>query len=525
MNGLTVQNPSGAIQQVPNPVNIATVTQAGAGGAGGGPSVTLWGTILGDILQQIDLQQQFALKAGIAELNAHISDHNNPHHVNQAQVGLSNVDNTADINKPLSGPQAAAITAALTGPVPTIQIQSSQISDSTSSGRSVLTAANALAQRTALGSGATGDTVFTAATPAAARAALVVSAQPTFRNMLDNARFIINQRKLTSVSTGSGGNYVVDRWQLASAGTARMTGAVSNASLNPGQFVNLLGTVTVSGAPAAGDAMVWQQGIEGYTLLPALYGTANARQLAATFEVYSSVPGTYCVSLGDYAATRSYVAPFTINAANTWETKTILIPGDTAGSNWVSNTVNGVMHFQIAPVVGSTFQTATPNTWINGYFLGTTTQTQLSATAAATFRLGRCQLEFDTATPFEVLLTSVDQDRCMQFLHVLLPSGSSSVAANAQASTFAANSWQMFIPHYPPMRTTPFMNFNAAAGTYTITHSAGTQSVINFTNGVNQLNMSTLNITTSGAGQTGGTTGYLSGTNTTAEVYYDSQTL
>ena len=43
------------------------------------------------------------------EVATHIAAVNNPHQVNKAQVGLGNVDNTSDINKPVSTAQAAAI--------------------------------------------------------------------------------------------------------------------------------------------------------------------------------------------------------------------------------------------------------------------------------------------------------------------------------------------------------------------------------------------------------------------------------
>lgn len=44
-------------------------------------------------------------------LAAHIANQNNPHSVTKSQVGLSNVDNTSDINKPVSNAQKAAIDA------------------------------------------------------------------------------------------------------------------------------------------------------------------------------------------------------------------------------------------------------------------------------------------------------------------------------------------------------------------------------------------------------------------------------
>jgi hypothetical protein len=51
---------------------------------------------------------------GIADaLDAHTGDTNNPHAVTKSQVGLGNVDNTADIDKPVGTATAAAIASAL----------------------------------------------------------------------------------------------------------------------------------------------------------------------------------------------------------------------------------------------------------------------------------------------------------------------------------------------------------------------------------------------------------------------------
>lgn len=45
----------------------------------------------------------------VEELNAHKEDFNNPHKVTKEQLGLSNVDNTADIDKPISIPIQTAL--------------------------------------------------------------------------------------------------------------------------------------------------------------------------------------------------------------------------------------------------------------------------------------------------------------------------------------------------------------------------------------------------------------------------------
>ena len=47
------------------------------------------------------------------DLNAHISDKGNPHHVNKSQIGLGNVENTSDMDKPVSTAQQNAINSAV----------------------------------------------------------------------------------------------------------------------------------------------------------------------------------------------------------------------------------------------------------------------------------------------------------------------------------------------------------------------------------------------------------------------------
>lgn len=79
-------------------------------------SVT-WGSILGDISNQADLQLIITnINEAIAGLTPtvtaardHMQNYNNPHQVTKAQLGLGNVDNTSDANKPVSTAQKAYI--------------------------------------------------------------------------------------------------------------------------------------------------------------------------------------------------------------------------------------------------------------------------------------------------------------------------------------------------------------------------------------------------------------------------------
>lgn len=60
----------------------------------------------GDAIKAVEDSVSGLVNTGV---NSHVNAKNNPHNVTKAQVGLSNVDNTSDMNKPVSYAQTAAI--------------------------------------------------------------------------------------------------------------------------------------------------------------------------------------------------------------------------------------------------------------------------------------------------------------------------------------------------------------------------------------------------------------------------------
>lgn len=75
---------------------------------------------LGDLVWYVVAKENLASKSyvdtsskGVQDkLDAHIANKNNPHDVTKEQVGLGNVDNTADVDKPVSNAVSSAITTA-----------------------------------------------------------------------------------------------------------------------------------------------------------------------------------------------------------------------------------------------------------------------------------------------------------------------------------------------------------------------------------------------------------------------------
>lgn len=70
-----------------------------------------WGAIGGEIANQVDLKRILDSKVNNSTLNTHTTNKDNPHEVTKSQVGLGNVDNTSDADKPISTAQQEAFDA------------------------------------------------------------------------------------------------------------------------------------------------------------------------------------------------------------------------------------------------------------------------------------------------------------------------------------------------------------------------------------------------------------------------------
>lgn len=64
---------------------------------------------LTDYYNKSQVDSMLAAKASTTDLQSHIGNYSNPHQVTQAQVGLSNVNNTSDMDKPISTAVQAAL--------------------------------------------------------------------------------------------------------------------------------------------------------------------------------------------------------------------------------------------------------------------------------------------------------------------------------------------------------------------------------------------------------------------------------
>jgi hypothetical protein len=220
-----------------------------------------------------------------------------------------------------------------------------------------------------------------------------------FRNRILNGGMVIDQRNAGASVSITTGTFVVDRFKgFRSGGAATISGQRSTTA--PVGFNNsVVLTVGTGAAPGATDYTQFDQNIEGYNVADLGWGTANAQAVTLSFWVRSSVTGTFGVAFRNDAGNRSYVASYTISAANTWEYKTVTVPGDTAGT-WLADNNSGIkMTFDLG--VGSTYSN-TAGVWAGANFFGLTGGVKLATTSGATFYITGVQLEAGSvATPFE----------------------------------------------------------------------------------------------------------------------------
>jgi hypothetical protein len=235
-----------------------------------------------------------------------------------------------------------------------------------------------------------------------------------FKNRIINGAMMIDQRNAgASVSYAFTTAYSADRWRIRTDSDGVVSAQqVSDA---PSGFVNSL-KITVTTADSslgASQSYFLSQLIEGNNIADLAWGTADAAPITLTFKVKSSVTGTFGGSLENSAENRSYPFTYTVSVANTWETKTVTISGDTSGT-WL--TTNGVgIRLNFGWGVGSTLS-GTANAWAGADYRSATGATNLMATLNATWQITGVQLEKgSTATSFDYRPYGTELALCQRY--------------------------------------------------------------------------------------------------------------
>ena len=236
------------------------------------------------------------------------------------------------------------------------------------------------------------------------------------KNRIINGAMNIVQRGTSFTGVTNGSAFAADRFGYGFLGNC--VGTVSQDSSVPSnnQFLYSakMAVTTATGALAAGNYVVFQQTIEGFNVRDLI-----GQPFTLSFWIKSSVTGTYCIGFRNAGvgttADRSYVVEYTINAANTWEYKTITVSGGliTAGNwDWI-NGIGLVVTWVLA--VGSNYIT-TANAWQTGNYVATTNQVNAAATVGNIVQITGVQLERGaSATAFEYRNIGLESTLCQRY--------------------------------------------------------------------------------------------------------------
>ena len=204
------------------------------------------------------------------------------------------------------------------------------------------------------------------------------------KNLLINGDMRIDQRNAGASVTPSTGTYTLDRWNAYSSAASKFTVQQNAGSVTPPVgFTNYLGC-TSSSAYSVGtsDLFVIYQRIEGFNIADLGWGTANAKTVTLSFQVYSSLTGTFGGSLQNGNGNRSYPFTYSIPVANTWTVINLTIAGDTTGT-WFTNNSSG-LQVTLSIGAGSTYQ-GTAGAWAANATYSVSGAVSVVGTSGATF--------------------------------------------------------------------------------------------------------------------------------------------
>jgi hypothetical protein len=285
-----------------------------------------------------------------------------------------------------------------------------------------------------------------------------------FRNIIINGDMSIAQRGTsTSSVTTTDGYYACDRWYSQ---TDTGTWTISQSTDVPtGQgFVNSFKMDCTSAGTSNADEVMIRSKHEGQSLQYLKYGTSSAESLTLSFWIKSNKTGNYYVAFVNNNSTQDRVVSFgySIDSADTWEKKTITIPGDTSRS--IENTVNEEFTIYWLFSAASAFTSGgVSNTWID-YSASRFANSDLAGLGGSTsdeVYMTGVQLEAGTAaSDFEFLPVDVNLQRCQRYFYKIESTGTTSNNNITTGFTYGTSGVQSNVKMEVLMRSTPSFSYD-----------------------------------------------------------------
>ncbi len=274
-----------------------------------------------------------------------------------------------------------------------------------------------------------------------------------FKNRIINGAMVIDQRNngaaLTPIASN---NFIVDRFIFSGSQASKFFGGQNYNSVTPPiGFKNYAGVqCSTAYTVLAADIFRILHRIEGFNAADFAWGSVNAQPVTLSFNVYSSLTGTFGGSLANSGSSRTYPFSYTVPVANTWTQVNLTIPGETTGT-WLTNNGIGVeVNFGLG--VGSTYSGAAGN-WSGTNYFSTTGAVSVVGTQFATFYITGVQLEKGSvATGFDYRSYGTELALCQRYYYKNLAGNGARFAPSYNYATTGA---QGFVGFPVTMRIAP----------------------------------------------------------------------
>ena len=246
---------------------------------------------------------------------------------------------------------------------------------------------------------------LTGALPAISGAALTGITEPPRKNLIINGAMQVSQRsdgQVAQANSSNEGYATLDRFALQFGNNAGGTITTSQTTVSPDGFGTAYKlNVTGADTSVSGNEIVYvQQVIEAQNIINSGWNfTSTSSYLTLSFWVRNSKTGTYCVAFDNLDAEKMYTVEYTVSQADTWEKKTVTIPG---ASNLSFNLDNGAgigLYFMLANASG---RYGSAGSWVSPPAYGTSNQVNFLDNTSNIMYLTGVKLEVgSTATDFQ----------------------------------------------------------------------------------------------------------------------------
>jgi hypothetical protein len=302
-----------------------------------------------------------------------------------------------------------------------------------------------------------------------------------FKNRIINGAMVISQYNGTSSNTPINNGYPIDRFIYKSTQASKFT--AQQVTTAPAGFINSLQlTVASAVTVGSGDFFAIGQRIEGLNLYDIGFGTAACKTTSLSFQVRSSLTGTFGGALTNAAGDASYAFTYTISAANTWTSISIAVPAVTTGT-WVTDN-STCLQVWFGLGVGSTYN-GTAGSWVNGNNFSATGATSVVATAGATFLVTGVQLEVGSqATSFDFRSIGTELALCQRYYQTLIHSGTNLQIGGGGVAGGSGTGLDILTPLVVTMRTSPTVSVPTIVNGYFAYTNAGGTTLTNGGSGI-----------------------------------------